>query len=234
VVSALVGPEHNSAVQPKEMDNRFQRAHLMGRLANIVTEIPEGHEIADAALKAIVSGEICTVEHKRKNPFEFRPFVTCWFGTNHMPHTRDFSDALVRRAVVLTFNREFLEHEQDKGLREVLAAELPGILNRAIEGLGRLFANNRFTRSQSNEEAKLEWRVSCDQVAQFVEDRCAIEDDARETSSDLYREYRSWADEMGVRHRVAHKGFSARLVRLGAKLERTEKTRWVVGLRIKS
>ena len=60
------------------------------KLANLVTEIAEGAVMADAELKAITSGELTTAEHKNKDPFDFQPFSTCWFGTNHMPHTRDF------------------------------------------------------------------------------------------------------------------------------------------------
>jgi putative DNA primase/helicase len=80
VVDHLVGTIHVSALQPCQFDNRFQRAHLFGKLVNIVTEIAEGAEIADAALKAIVSGEHTTAEHKHKNPFDFHPFCTCWLG----------------------------------------------------------------------------------------------------------------------------------------------------------
>jgi P4 family phage/plasmid primase-like protien len=87
IVEQLVGTSHVSAVQPSQFDNRFQRAHLFGKLVNIVTEIAEGAEIADAALKAIVSGERTTAEHKHKNPFDFHPFSTCWFGT-HIPRVK--------------------------------------------------------------------------------------------------------------------------------------------------
>jgi phage/plasmid-associated DNA primase len=127
VLAALLGQHNVAAVQPSQFDNRFQRAHLHGKLANIVTEIAEGAELADAALKAIVSGELTTAEHKHKPPFDFQPFATCWFGTNHMPHSRDFSDALFRRAIVLTFNRKFYGTDRDEGLKEKLFAELPGI-----------------------------------------------------------------------------------------------------------
>jgi hypothetical protein len=77
VIRLLVGPGQVAAVQPEQMDNRFQRAHLFGKLANIVTEIKEGGEIAGAALKAITSGELTTAEHKFKKPFDFQPFSTC-------------------------------------------------------------------------------------------------------------------------------------------------------------
>jgi hypothetical protein len=63
-LSCLVGPEYVAAVQPCQLENRFQRAHLHCKLVNLVTEVAEGHMIADAQLKAIVSGELTTAEHK--------------------------------------------------------------------------------------------------------------------------------------------------------------------------
>src|SRR5690606_33022260 len=107
VIEALCGAVNVAGVQPSEFGNRFQRGYLRDKLANIVTEIKQGEVIDDAALKGIVSGEPATVEAKFKDPFTIRPFATCWFGTNHMPHTRDFSDALFRRALVVQFSEAF-------------------------------------------------------------------------------------------------------------------------------
>ena len=90
VLYALAGPENVAGVQPSSFDNRFQRAHLHQKLVNIATGLKQGEVIADAELKAITSGEPATVEHEHKDPFVMRPFAACWFGTNHMPHTRDF------------------------------------------------------------------------------------------------------------------------------------------------
>ena len=60
-IAALVGPDHVAAVQPSQFENRFQRAHLQGKLVNLVSEIAEGHEIADAQL----SYRIGRVDHRR-------------------------------------------------------------------------------------------------------------------------------------------------------------------------
>lgn len=116
VLEARLGPENVAGVKPSEFANNVQRAHLRMKLANIVKELPEGKLIADDALKAITSGEVTTVEQKNRNPFKMRAFVTCWFGTNHTPHIRDFSDGLYRRAVILGFNRTFAPAEQDPKL----------------------------------------------------------------------------------------------------------------------
>jgi len=115
-----------------------------------VTELKQGEVIADAELKAITSGEPATVEHKHRDPFVMRPFATCWFGTNHVPHTRDFSDALFRRAVVLQFNRTFAPHEQDPMLKTKLLAELPGILNLTLNAYARALVGG-FTHPVSSE-----------------------------------------------------------------------------------
>jgi P4 family phage/plasmid primase-like protien len=138
VVAELVGAKQVSAVQPSQFDNRFQRGHLVGKLANIVTEIAQGAEIADDKLKSLVSGELTTAEMKFKDPFDFKPFATHWFGTNHLPRTRDFSDALFRRAILLSFNKRFEGDHRDVNLSQKLLAELPGIFNIALSGLARL------------------------------------------------------------------------------------------------
>lgn len=234
VIAKLVGPEHVSAVQPNQFDNRFQRAHLHGKLVNLVTEIAEGHEIADAQLKAITSGELTTAEHKHKPPFDFHPFSTCIFGTNHMPHTRDFSDALFRRAIIISFNRTFDEEEQDKALRGELEKELPGILNLSLEALKGVLSRGFFTMPPSIQVLKAEWRVECDQVAQFIEDRCNDVPGNQVESGRLFKTYQEWGKDMGIQRLVNHKNFTGRLKRLGYEPGKgTAGMRFVFGLAIK-
>ncbi len=234
ILSKLVGPEHVSAVQPNQFDNRFQRAHLHGKLVNLVTEIAEGHEIADAQLKAITSGELTTAEHKHRPPFDFHPFSTCVFGTNHMPHTRDFSEALFRRAIIISFNRTFYEEEQDKALKVKLEKELPGILNLSLEALKGVLTRGVFTMPASTQEAKAEWRVECDQVAQFIEDRCNDIPGNQVESGHLFKTYQEWAKGMGIQKLVGHKNFTGRLKRLGYEPGRgTGGIRAIFGLALK-
>lgn len=215
-LASLVGSESVSAVQPSQFSNRFQRAHLHNKLVNIVTEMQEGHVIQDTELKSIVSGELTTAEHKHKPPFEFRPYATCWFAANHMPHTRDFSNATFRRAVILPFNRAFSEDEQDKQLKAKLTAELPGILNLALETLAGVLKKEEFTKTESCEMAKKEWRLNCDQVQQFVEECCVFEPGAKIESSILFRQYRGWAEDAGIMKTLNRNNFTSRMCGLGA------------------
>ena len=204
-------------------------------MVNIVTEIAEGAEIADAALKAIVSGERTTAEHKHKNPFDFHPFSTCWFGTNHMPHCRDFSDAIFRRAIILSFNRKFEGANRDVHLRQKLNMEMPGILNLALEAMAGVFERGEFTHCPSSELAKRHWRFECDQVEQFVADACEISPSLRSISGDIFKSYTNWAKEMGVKRTLGHNGLTQRLQKLGVELDRgTNGKRMLLGIAIKS
>ncbi|APR03798.1 phage/plasmid primase, P4 family [Thauera chlorobenzoica] len=234
VLEALIGPRYVCAVQPSQFDNRFQRAHLHGRLANIVTEIAEGAEIADAQLKALVSGELTTAEHKMKPPFDFRPFATCWFGTNHMPHTRDFSDALFRRAIVLTFNRKFYGKDRDPHLKDKLLAELPGILAVSLRAIAGVMQRGEFTIPASSMEAAREWRTEADQVAQFVEEACVVGAGLKVPSSEVYSAYQAWALSSGIRRTLNRKNFTQRLERLGMQAGRTGAMRIIHGVAVRA
>ena len=231
VLEALLGTENVAGVQPSQFDRSFQRAHLHGKLANIVTEIKQGEVIDDASLKGIVSGEPTTVEHKFKDPFVMRPFATCWFGTNHMPHTRDFSDALFRRALVVEFNNVFKpdRDNHDPRLKEKLMGELPGILNMALSEYASA-VQTEFTMPQSCGDARERWRLEADQVAQFLESECSENGFAKVEPQKLFKAYREWAQDAGIHKIMAQRGFLDRVKALGYETRKTNGKRWVTGL----
>lgn len=214
VLERLIGPENTAGVQPSQFDRSFQRAHLHLKLANIVTEVRQGEVIADAELKGITSGEPSTVERKFQPPSTMRPYATCWFGTNHLPHTRDFSFALFRRALVVRFNRKFTPGvDADPQLKDELFTELPGILRKALEAYGDAVFFGEFTEPASCREAKQEWRMEADQAAQFLAEQCS--EGGEIGSSELFQAYLEWAGAQGIKQRLSHRSFTDRVIRLG-------------------
>lgn len=231
VLEALCGGANVAGVQPSQFSNTFQRAHLHNKLANIVTEVRQGEVIDDASLKGIVSGEATTVEKKFCDPFLMHPFSTCWFGTNHMPHTRDFSDALFRRVLVVQFNQVFKPElgNCDPLLKDKLVAELPGILNMALKAYQRVLIDG-FTQPMSCVAARDQWRLEADQVAQFVEDMCRRTPGVEVGASILYSEYRGWARDAGVQRILTMKSFRNRMTLLGFGEHRRKNARMVTGI----
>jgi P4 family phage/plasmid primase-like protien len=235
VLEWLVGTAMVCAVQPSQFDNVFQRAHLHGKLVNIVTEIAEGAEIADAALKAIVTGELTTAEHKHRDPFNFHPCTTCWFSTNHLPHTRDFSDAMFRRAIVIRFNNRFDGTNCDPNLIDKLIVELPGVLTLALGALRGVILRGTFTDVESSRAAKQEWQISCNQAAQYFEERLQKSPGDKVGSTTLYMDYRDWAGEQGITRLLTQKSLIQRLVNPPEIVSGREATyRYLDGVRFRS
>lgn len=232
ILEHLCGAENVAGVQPSNFDRSFQRAHLDQKLANIITELKQGEIIADAELKGITSGERSTVEHKFQDPFDMHPFATCWFGTNHMPHTRDFSEALFRRALILKFNNVFEGAAKDPDLKVKLLAELPGILNLSLAAYRRAVTEG-FTRPASSEQAKLEWRLEADQVAEFVDECCEHDRAGKVMASTLFEEYQAWAGRNGISKTMSLKGMRDRLTRLGFGHTRDGRGRYVTGIALR-
>lgn len=218
VVRHLVGPDQASAVEPARLGEGFQRAHLRGKLVNIVPELPVGAKLADGAMKAFSSGDPVNGEFKGRDSFEFVPYATFWMGTNHMPHTRDLSDGMFRKALIIKFNRQFGAGEREIGLAEKLRAELPGILGKALHALGAALERGYITSPASSRAALQQWRTESDQVAMFIEDRCTLDPGAGPTPTRvLLNAYKAWAADWNHQCTVAGPEFGKRLTELGLK-----------------
>lgn len=232
VIRSLAGNKNVAGVQPNQFDNKFQVAHLHGKLVNIVTEVPVGAVINDAKVKAITSGEHMTAEHKFGKPFDFCPYCTLIFSTNHLPHTKDCTPAFFRRAEIIKFNRVFKKEEVNTQLKEELLQELPGILNFALDGLARLYKQG-FTLVPSSQAMKREWELTSDQVAAFVAEECEANPSAKTPIAELYRRYSNWVVDNGVKSACNKLTLSSRLKVMGYSPGRGSKgVRVLVGLKL--
>ena len=217
----LIGNDNIAAVSPEQFDNKFQRAHLQGKLANVITELRQGLEINDAGLKSVVSGELTTAEQKYCPPFNFRPYAKHWFATNHLPNTRDATFAFFRRALIIEFNNSFTGERCDPNLTAALEEELAGILNFALAGLSSLFVEKSFTEPESSKAAKSTWKIDSDQVALFISEACKTGPNLSITASALYDGYRSWCESSGVSKPLSKNMFGRRLSAISG-IKRTE------------
>ena len=221
IARRLVGVKNVAAVQPNQMGNVFQRSHLEGKLLNLVTELNQNEEVDDGILKALVSGEMMTVERKHADPREIVPFATHIFLTNHMPRLRDYTDGIYRRVTVLPLMRQFLGSDADPDLTHKLESEMDAIASRAMDALGTLIdKKGQFTDCNTVEAAKAEWRRENDQVKQFVEE-CLYRKAGQDTSlENIYMAYQTWLLASGGRGALKKDTLSKRLAALGVERRR--------------
>ena len=221
-IKELIGLENVAAVQPHMLKSTFHRASLNNKLANIITESDQGGRLPAAEIKALVSGEAMTVDHKFGHPFVMEPFATLFWATNHLPYPHDYSDALYRRVDIVEFNRKFEGQNRNLNLRHELREEMPGILNAALEAYAAVIRSD-FEEPISVSEAKAKWRKNSNPVACWAEERLKRCMGAEIQSKLAYEDFNEWCDENGHKLTLTQTTFSERLILLGYEKKRTNK-----------
>jgi P4 family phage/plasmid primase-like protien len=200
-ITALQGNENASAVALQDLeDNRFSVAELYGKLANIFADLDNRALNSSSIFKTLVTGDRITAERKFGQPFSFRPFARLIFSANSLPPCKDRTHAFYRRWLIIPFERTFEGKNADNELRLKLRNELPGILNRALRGLQRLFTEGKFTEPQAVKAALEEYRRDNDTVASFVAEHAVEEANATTLKKKFYQNYRKWCETQGLPH----------------------------------
>ena len=140
VLSALLGEENVSNVSLEQMSEKHTPIAMLGKLANIASEI-ETEEVraGEAIIKAITGGDPITLNEKFKTPFQAILDARLLFACNELPVFKDRSQAIKRRLVIIPMTQEIPLERRDPRLFEKLSKELPGILNWALVGLKDLY-----------------------------------------------------------------------------------------------
>ena len=99
MVKNVLGERNISALDLKELGDRFNTAMLYGKLANIGDDIGDdflqGSQVA--MFKKVATGNRIKAEYKGQTPFEFNPYVKMLFSANDIPRMRDKTGAVLRR-----------------------------------------------------------------------------------------------------------------------------------------
>ena len=95
-----------------------------------------------------------------------------------------------------TTSGTFTAEEQDKDLGIKLTAELPGILNWAIQGCSD-WQQQGLNPPQVVLDQVSANKTEMDSIAQFVEQECSLEADAKYSASKLYEAYRQFCQILG-------------------------------------
>ena len=174
LIKFMLGDGNISALDLRELGDRFSTAMLFGKLANIGDDI--GDEFmqgnAVAVFKKIVTGNRVKAELKGKDPFEFNPYVKLLFSANDMPRMRDKTGAVLRRLVMIPFNATFSKKDADYDpfIKYKLIKEdsIEYLIQLGIEGLKRVLSNNEFTKSVKVDKVLTEYEEENNPIVAFI------------------------------------------------------------------
>ena len=199
VFQALVSKPLVSNVSLKNLETRFGMEPLIQKKLNIASENEADFVLSNENFKAITSGDTVNIDLKGRPAVNLRLKTKLIFVTNNLPTFSDASHALIRRLIIVPFNRQFSVQEQNKHLTEELLVELSGIFNWALEGLKRLIANGYvFTESKNSEKLLQTYQDNINPVEKFCKECIIQSEDSRIMRKDLIEAYGKWLDDNAI------------------------------------
>ncbi|WP_243449663.1 DNA primase family protein [Clostridium perfringens] len=197
----LLGKKNVSNIPWQEIGDKFKTAELLGKLANVFSDLPS-KSIDDTGIFKVVTGEdYLMAEKKNKNPFKFRPFARLVFSCNELPKNYvDRTEGFYRRLIIVPFNRQIDKNKIDKALKYKFQREKEGILNWALEGLKRLYENNfEFSENELTDGVKKEYKRENNNVISFVEECCELDGLFSCSRIEIYEAYKEFCGESGLK-----------------------------------
>ena len=200
VLTELAGAANVAAPTLSGLSTNFGLWPLIGKTVAIISDARLGSRADQAAIAErllSVSGEdTLTIDRKYLSLWTGRLSTRFLILTNELPCLADASGALASRFIVFTLQRSFYGREDPK-LTDKLLAELPGILNWALEGWNRLQQRGHFHQPAASADAIREMEDLGSPVVAFIRDRCVVESGRSISAAGLYEAWRRWCDSEG-------------------------------------
>lgn len=209
-VKAILGDRNISALDLKELGDRFSTSMMFGKLANIGDDIGDdflqGSQVA--TFKKVVSGNRIKAERKGQDPFEFNPYVKLLFSANDIPRMKDKTGAVLNRLVIIPFNARFTKYlpsgEIDPDYNPKIRYELVEqssveyLIRVGVEGLKRIIENQGFSKSDATEQMAEEYDLMNNPIKGFF----AEQEEGyifRETVQDIFTRYQLYCNDCGIK-----------------------------------
>lgn len=193
-VKAILGDINISALDLKELGDRFSTSMMFGKLANVGDDIGDdflqGSQVA--IFKKIVSGNRIKAERKGQDPFEFNPYIKMLFSANDIPRMKDKTGAVLDRLVIIPFNAKFDKNDPDYDpfikYKLIGQESIEYLIALGIKGLRRVLANQEFTRSEKVDKQVAEYEEENNPIIAFL-GQYGEDYIVNEATSDVYRLY---------------------------------------------
>lgn len=170
-------------------------ARLRGKRLVAMSEVEDGHHFSDKTVKSYTGGDPITARYLYKDTFEFVPRFKLWLAGNYKPTIKGTDTGVWRRMKLIPFTVTVPPEKRDHRLEEKLRAELPGILNWAIEGCMEWQRATRLKDPKVITDAVQEYREDMDVVGTWLKEYCVFDPDAQMRFDLAYKFFAAWSDE---------------------------------------
>ena len=200
-ITNMVGENNTSALDLKELGDRFRTAELFGKLINAGDDIGDEFIANPAIFKKLVSGDRVTVERKGQDPFDFCNYSKFIFSANNIPRIKDKTGAVLDRLVIVPFKASFSKNDSGYDpyikykLREPEALEY--LIQLGLDGLKRVLNHNGFTMCQAVQNELEEYSENNNPIIGFLKELDLDIDIINQPTKDVYLRYKLYCNDNG-------------------------------------
>jgi putative DNA primase/helicase len=231
----LIGQEQVQAQRVEELEkNRFAIGSLLGKQLFLDDDVRAGARLPDGTLKKISEAKEVTGEAKYRPDFQFVVRTVPMLLCNNVPSLADVSHGMLRRLMIIPFDRRFTGEDKDSTLFDrIWANEMPGVLNRALKGYSRLVRRGHFDPPAAVYKATKRWVDQANPVPAFIQEACIRRPEAKCQMTELYPAFRQWAEQAGFTMVQNQLSFRRNLEHLGFSVGHNNQGQRVKGLKLR-
>jgi putative DNA primase/helicase len=201
VVATILGDYASTAPMDTFVETRGDRhptdlAGLRGARFVSAIETEQGRRWNESKVKAITGGDKISARFMRQDFFEYTPQFKPVIVGNHKPAIRNIDEAMKRRMHLIPFTVTIPPEKRDGRLTEKLLAERDGILAWAVAGC-LAWQREGLNPPACVQAATDEYFEAEDAVGQWIDERCLLANTHREGVSELFSDWREWAERAG-------------------------------------
>jgi putative DNA primase/helicase len=172
-------------------------AGLQGARLVTAVETEEGRRWAESKLKTMTGGDPVKARFMRQDFFTFVPQFKLNVAGNHKPTLRSVDEAIRRRLHLIPWNVVIPPAERDKHLADKLRTEWPGILAWMIDGCLQ-WQQIGLSPPKIVSDATEAYMDNQNTFAAWIEDYCALDANAWESTSLLFDGWKTWCERNGA------------------------------------
>ena len=214
----VIGEDNVGSTPIQNLKDSNAIAELIDKPVNIVDDGSSKFTTDLSNLRRIIQGDEMQVKLLYQNRFTVRIESRMVFVFNKIPRFRDDNDATAKKMLTIGFNRVYTDEEKDTDLIDKLTKEenKEAFLKLAIDGMKAVLSRNlTFTVSEESKKITTQIMEESDQFISFVADTISEDYDWKQfldgkKTSDVYEEFRNWAQAEGYQNLLVRRQFTDR------------------------
>ena len=204
-----------ACIAPADLGEPQFLATLAGCQVNLTDEISSSKAIATDRFKATVTGDPVQAKAIYREPFSFTPTALHIFSANHLPSLSGGVDnGIIRRIVVIPFNRSIPESERISDLAErIIEHEGDLLVSLVLQAAANVVSRGHYSLTVESKIATEQWFKDVDPVTEWFEDG-GLERHVKTAGilvRELYTRFRDDSSNLGITHIPGQNRFKQRL-----------------------